>query len=128
MANMAEVTATDRISLLGLRAFGRHGVLPSERQEGQEFVIDAILTLDLRPASGSDDLSQTVSYAVLARRLTEIVSGEPLQLIETLAERLASACLADERVEQAEVTVHKPGAPIGLPFSDVTVTVVRGRT
>jgi dihydroneopterin aldolase len=125
---MADATATDRISLLGLRAFGRHGVLPSERQEGQEFVIDAILTLDLRPAAATDDLSQTVGYAVLARRLTEIVSGEPLQLIETLAERLATVCLADERVEQAEVTVHKPGAPIGLPFSDVTVTVVRGRS
>ena len=125
---MGEGTARDRISLLGLRAFGRHGVLPSEREEGQEFVIDAILTLDLRPASASDDLSQTVGYAVLARRLTDIVSGEPHQLIETLAEQLAAACLADERVELAEITVHKPGAPIGLPFSDVTVTVVRGRS
>ncbi len=125
---MADASATDRISLLGLRAFGRHGVLPSERLEGQEFVIDAILTLDVRPASASDDLSKTVSYAVLAQRLTEIVSGEPLQLIETLAERLAAVCLDDERVERAEVTVHKPEAPIGLPFSDVTVTVVRFRT
>jgi dihydroneopterin aldolase len=124
---MAPATGSDRISLLGLRAFGRHGVLPSEREAGQEFVIDAVLRLDLRPASATDDLSQTVSYAVLARRLTEIVGGKPLELIETLAERLAAACLEDERVDQAEVTVHKPGAPIGLPFSDVTVTVVRDR-
>jgi dihydroneopterin aldolase len=121
------VTAQDRISLLGLRAFGRHGVLPEERLNGQEFLIDAVLWLDLRPAAADDDLSLTVGYAVLARRLAEIVSGEPLQLIETLAERLVDACLADERVEQAEVTVHKPGAPIGLPFSDVTVTVRRSR-
>lgn len=120
--------ASDRISLLGLRAFGRHGVLPSERQAGQEFVVDAVLWLDLRPAAAADDLSLTVGYAVLARRLVEIVSGEPLALIETLAERLATACLADERVEQVEITVHKPGAPIGLPFSDVTVTVVRRRS
>jgi len=124
---MADVTASDRISLLGLRAFGRHGVLPSERAEGQEFVIDAVLWLDLRPAAEADDLSLTVGYAVLARRLTEIVSGEPLALIETLAQRLATACLADERVAQVEVTVHKPGAPIGLPFSDITVTVLRSR-
>jgi dihydroneopterin aldolase len=124
---MTQASATDRISLLGLRAFGRHGVLPAERELGQEFVVDAILTLDLRPAAADDDLAKTVSYAVLAERLAAIVSGEPLALIETLAERLAAQCLADDRVEQAEVTVHKPAAPIGLPFRDVTVTIVRAR-
>ena len=117
----------DRISLLGLRVFGRHGVLQHERREGQEFLVDTVLWLDTRPAAASDNLALTVGYAPLARRLTEIVSGEPVALIETLAERLAEACLADERVCQAEVTVHKPNAPIGLPFSDVAVTVVRSR-
>ena len=117
----------DRISLLGLRAFGRHGVLPQERVDGQEFIIDAVLWLDFRPAAVSDDLTQTVSYADVAHRLHKIVAGEPVQLIETLAERLAAACLEDDLVEQAEITVHKPSAPIGLPFSDVTVTVVRNR-
>ncbi len=102
-------------------------MLPEERETGQEFVIDAVLWLDLRPAAATDDLALTVSYADVARRLTEIVSGEPVDLIETLAERLASACLGDKRVRQAEVTVHKPSAPIGLPFADVTVTIRRNR-
>ncbi|HEY3907781.1 MAG TPA: dihydroneopterin aldolase [Streptosporangiaceae bacterium] len=117
----------DRISLLGLRVFGRHGVLPQERVDGQDFIIDATLWLDLRPAASADDLELTVSYADVAHRLHKIVAGEPVQLIETLAERLAAACLEDHLVEQAEITVHKPSAPIGLPFSDVTVTVVRNR-
>lgn len=112
---------------MGLRAFGRHGVLPQERIEGQEFIVDAVLWLDLRPAAATDDLEKTVSYADVAHRLHQIVAGEPVQLIETLAERLVASCLEDDRVEQAEVTVHKPSAPIGLPFADVTVTVVRNR-
>jgi dihydroneopterin aldolase len=117
----------DRIELVGLRAFGRHGVLPEERANGQGFVIDASLWLDLRPAATSDDVADTVNYADLAQRLTQIVSGEPVNLIETLAERLVGACLEDERVTHAEVTVHKPGAPIALPFTDVTVTIRRTR-
>jgi dihydroneopterin aldolase len=117
----------DRISLVGLRAFGRHGVLPDERLNGQEFIIDATLWVDTRPAAATDDLNQTVSYADVAQQLHKIVTGEPVQLIETLAECLAQACLADNRVEQAEITVHKPSAPIPLPFSDVTVTIRRTR-
>ena len=117
----------DRISLIGLRAFGRHGVLPQERADGQEFLIDATLWVDTRPAAATDDLTQTVSYADVAQQLHKIVTGEPVQLIETLAERLADACLANERVEQAEITVHKPSAPIPLPFADVTVTIRRPR-
>ena len=121
------MTGLDRISLVGLRAFGRHGVLPEERACGQEFIIDATLWVDTRPAAATDDLELTVSYADVAQQLHKIATGEPVQLIETLAERLAQACLANERVEQAEITVHKPSAPIPLPFSDVTVTVVRNR-
>jgi 7,8-dihydroneopterin aldolase/epimerase/oxygenase len=117
----------DRISLVGLRAFGRHGVLPEERLNGQEFIIDATLWVDTRPAAATDDLELTVSYADVAQQLHDIVTGEPVQLIETLAERLAQACLANERVEQVEITVHKPSAPIPLPFADVTVTVRRTR-
>jgi len=115
----------DRISLLGLRAFGRHGVLPEERINGQEFLIDAVLWIDLRQAAATDDLTQTVSYADIAQQLHKIATGEPVQLIETLAERLSDACLAHERIKQVEITVHKPSAPIPLPFKDVTVTVRR---
>jgi dihydroneopterin aldolase len=123
-----DVTQLDRISLLGLRVYGRHGVLPRERADGQEFVADAVLWLDTRPAAATDDLTLTVDYGGLAERLAGIISGEPLALIETLADRLATECLTDERVCQVEITVHKPDAPIGPPCADVTVTILRGRT
>ena len=116
---------TDRITLTGLRVRGFHGVLPEERRDGQDFVVDAALALDVTAAAQSDDLAQTVDYGALAERLAAVVAGEPVQLIETLAVRLAEVCLADERVREAEVTVHKPSAPIPLAFNDVSVTVVR---
>ena len=119
---------TDRISLLGLRAFGRHGVLDRERREGQEFVVDAVLWLDTRAAAAADDLSLTVDYGALAARLAAIVSGEPVALIETLADRLAAACLSEsgKAVREVEITVHKPQAPVSVPVGDVTVTIRRG--
>jgi len=118
---------SDRIALTGLRVRGRHGVLPQERREGQDFVVDAVLHLDLRAAATADDLAQTVHYGELAEALAAVVGGEPVALLETLAARLADVCLADARVERAEVTVHKPHAPIPLVFGDVAVTVVRDR-
>ena len=116
---------SDRIALRGVRAHGRHGVLPEERENGQEFVVDAVLKLDTRMAAASDDLADTVDYGSLAQRLADVVTGEPCDLIETLAHRLAEVCLADPRVFEVEVTVHKPQAPIAVPFDDVAVTVVR---
>lgn len=117
----------DRISLRGLRVFARHGTGQQERRDGQEFVIDAVVWLDTRPAAAADDLSRTVDYGGLADRLAELASEPPAQLIETVAERLAAACLAEPRVEEAEITVHKPHAPISHPFDDVTVTIRRRR-
>ena len=117
----------DKISVTGLRAFGRHGVLPAEREQGQEFVIDAVLWLDTRAAARADDLSLTVDYGALVTELADIVACEPVDLIETLAERLAVACLADDRVDQAEVTVHKPSAPVGPPVADIATTILRSR-
>lgn len=117
----------DRISLTGLRAFGYHGVLPAEREQGQEFVIDAVLWLDTRAAADDDDLSLTVDYGALAGRLAGIVTGEPVALIETLAQRLVAACLDDDRVGEAEVTVHKPTAPVGVPIADVATTIRRSQ-
>ncbi len=115
----------DRIALRGLRVRGFHGVLPAEREQGQDFLIDAVLSVDVREAAASDDLEDTVDYGGLALALAEVVAGEPVDLIETLAERLAAVCLADPRVGTAEVTVHKPSAPIPLAFDDVAVTVTR---
>ncbi|GIH23740.1 dihydroneopterin aldolase [Acrocarpospora phusangensis] len=117
----------DSVALRGVRARGRHGCLPAERELGQEFVVDATLFLDTAPAAASDDLSKTVDYGALAGELAAIVSGEPVNLIETLADRLAQACLRHDLVESAEIRVHKPAAPIPVPFADVVVTVRRSR-
>lgn len=117
----------DRIALHGLRVHGRHGVHDHERRDGQEFVIDAVLGLDTRAAAAADDLSRTVDYGVLAGRLAAIAGGEPVRLVETLAERLALACLAEPAVREVEITVHKPQAPLAQTVEDVTVTIQRRR-
>lgn len=119
---------TDRIVLSGLRARGRHGCLPAERELGQEFIVDVSLGLDTRSAAATDDLTRTVDYGGLAGRLVAIVEGEPVKLIETLAENLAEACLTGTAADEVEVTVHKPGAPIPHPFADVAVTIHRSRS
>jgi 7,8-dihydroneopterin aldolase/epimerase/oxygenase len=118
---------TDQITLTGLRVRGRHGVLAAERELGQEFVVDATLWLDTGPAAASDDVTATVHYGELAEALAAVVAGEPVDLIETLAARLVAVCLADPRVDRARVTVHKPAAPITVPFGDIAVTVTRSR-
>jgi 7,8-dihydroneopterin aldolase/epimerase/oxygenase len=117
----------DRISVKGLRARGRHGVLAAERELGQEFIVDVTLFLDTAPAAAGDDLTKTVHYGELAQDLVKVVEGEPVDLIETLAQRLADVCLAHEIVSSAEISVHKPAAPIPLPFDDVIVTITRSR-
>jgi dihydroneopterin aldolase len=124
---MTEDAPTDRITLRGLRVRGRHGVYDFERENGQDFVVDAQLELSTAPAAASDDVADTVHYGELAQRLAEVVGGEPVNLLETLAGRLADVCLADERVAAATVTVHKPQAPIPLQFADVAVTIRRTR-
>jgi dihydroneopterin aldolase len=122
------VTQLDRVTLRGLRGFGRHGVLPQERRDGQRFLVDVTLGLDTAKAAASDDLADTVDYGVLAGRVMAVVEGQPVNLLETLAERIADVCLAEARVEQVEVTVHKPSAPVAVPFDDVTVTILRSRS
>jgi len=119
--------AADRIALTGLRVRGHHGVFDFERAEGQDFVVDVELELDTRTAAASDELTDTVHYGELAEALAEVVAGEPVNLLETLAGRLAAVCLADARVAAATVTVHKPQAPIPLQFADVAVTIRRAR-
>jgi 7,8-dihydroneopterin aldolase/epimerase/oxygenase len=118
---------SDRITLTGLRAYGRHGVFDFERADGQDFVVDVMLELDLAPAAKMDDVTETVHYGELADRMVAIVAGPPIALIETLADRLVAACLDDVRVAAATVTVHKPHAPIAHSFTDVAVTIRRTR-
>lgn len=123
----AVIRLLDRVTLRGLRARGNHGVFERERIEGQTFVVDLVLYLDTRPAAAGDDLTRTAHYGLVAEEVTAIIAGEPVDLIETLAQRIADQCLKHEAVEEVEVTVHKPDAPITVPFDDVTVTIHRGR-
>ncbi len=121
--------STDRIVLTGLRVRGHHGVFAHERRDGQDFVVDVTVWLDLAVAGGSDALADTLDYGGLAGRVADIVGGPPRDLIESVAGEVADAVLAsDPRPSAVEVTVHKPSAPIPLSFADVAVTVHRGRT
>jgi 7,8-dihydroneopterin aldolase/epimerase/oxygenase len=117
----------DRVTLRGLSVRGHHGVFPHEREDGQLFVVDLVLGLDASAAAAADDLTRTVHYGVVAEEVAAVVAGEPVDLIETLAQRIADTCLGHEVVEEVEVTVHKPQAPITVPFDDVAVTLTRRR-
>jgi len=121
------VSADDRITLTGLRASAFHGVLEHERRTGQVFIVDVTAWLDLEAAAAGDDLDLTVHYGELAEEVVAAVETEPVDLIETVAERVANVVLAHAPVQRVEVTVHKPSAPITVPFSDVAVTIVRSR-
>ena len=117
----------DRVTVHGLRGRGHHGVFEREREKGQTFMVDVTLGLDTGRAAASDDLADTVNYGEVSERIVALIEGEPVNLIETLAARMAAACLEYPLVEEVEITVHKPDAPITVPFEDVTVSVVRTR-
>ena len=119
--------SSDTITVSGIRAFGHHGVYAEERAAGQTFVVDVVLHLDLSAAAASDDVAHTVHYGELAGEVVAAVESDPVNLIETLAQRIADLALARPLVEQVDVTVHKPEAPVGVPFGDVTVSLMRSR-
>lgn len=119
------------ISIVGVRARGRHGVFEHERRDGQDFIAD----VSVRPVAGllqraaaSDSIEEALDYSHLADVLRRHIEGEPCNLIEALASRVCDALLADPRIEHACVTIHKPQAPMGVEFADVMVTICRGRT
>ncbi|MFM1916795.1 MAG: 2-amino-4-hydroxy-6-hydroxymethyldihydropteridine diphosphokinase [Actinomycetota bacterium] len=115
---------TDRIEIHGIRGFGYHGVLPEERAQGQEFIVDVVLGTDIDRAAASDDLAHTINYADVAVRVHEHITGDPADLIETLAERIARDVL-NMGALWVEVAVHKPSAPIPVPFGDVVIRIRR---
>ena len=116
---------TDRISIAGITAVGHHGVFDYEKANGQEFIVDVDLELSVVDAAQSDDLAMTVDYGVVAQQVHECITGPSVDLIETLAENIASACLTHKRVSAVDVAVHKPSAPIPVPFTDVVLRIRR---
>ncbi|MEI6363245.1 MAG: dihydroneopterin aldolase [Actinomycetes bacterium] len=118
---------TDRITIRGIRGTGYHGVFDHERADGQPFSVDVTLSLDTSGAGRSDELAQTVDYGAVANEVHALIVGAPVDLIETLAERIADACLRWPAVDEVAVTVHKPQAPIEVPFDDVEVSITRRR-
>jgi dihydroneopterin aldolase len=118
---------TDRIELRGLTIRGNHGVFDHERRDGQDFIIDVTVWIDLAAAAASDDLADTFDYGVLAQRAADIVGGPARDLIETVAAEIADDVMGDQRVHAVEVVVHKPQAPIPLNFADVAVVARRSR-
>ncbi|MEE4025154.1 dihydroneopterin aldolase [Gordonia sp. PKS22-38] len=117
----------DRIELRGLVVRGNHGVFEHERRDGQDFILDIVLWIDLAQAAASDDLADTVDYGALAQRAHDIVAGPPRNLIEAVGGEVADDIMDDERIAACEVTVHKPSAPIPLQFADVAVVTRRSR-
>lgn len=117
----------DRIELRGISAHGHHGLFDFERENGQRFVVDVTLGLDLGPAARDNDLTKSVDYGVLAKGVHDAVANDPVDLIETVALRIVDMCLTDQSVQWVSVTVHKPEAPIAVTFSDVAVTIERSR-
>jgi dihydroneopterin aldolase len=106
---------------------GFHGVFPHEKLEGKEFLCDIVLAVDTRNAAMTDELAYTVDYGAVAQAAVDVIQGEPVRLIETLAERIAAVALQQPLVQAVEVSLHKPHAPIPVPFDDVVVTILRSR-
>lgn len=117
----------DHIDLTGLRFTAFHGCLDFERKQGQEFIVDARLYLNLQPAGTTDDLDQTVNYAAVWEDIRDIVCGEPQNLLESVAEKIADRLLAKYPLEKVKITVHKPQAPMPGPFADVSVCIRRNK-
>ena len=119
------MTRLDQLTLTGLRGFGHHGVYEEERRDGQPFIVDVTVHLDLSRAGAGDALADTIHYGELAEDIVAAIEREPVDLIETLAERIATLVLGRRAAVAVDVTVHKPQAPIPVPFDDVEVRIHR---
>jgi dihydroneopterin aldolase/2-amino-4-hydroxy-6-hydroxymethyldihydropteridine diphosphokinase len=117
----------DSITLRGISAQGTHGVLDFEHEKPQTFSVDAQLFVDLSKAGASDDLADTVDYGQIAARIVGIIKGPHVDLIEALAARIADSILQTSAIRRVIVTVHKPQAPLKVPFDDVAVSIERSR-
>jgi dihydroneopterin aldolase len=118
----------DKIKVTGIEGLGYHGLYDSEREIGQPFVVDVELELDLEAAGKTDEIDYTVDYNDIAQLIYNEIIGPPMKLLETLGERVCEKIFtAYPAVQEIEVTVHKPRAPISVPFGDVSITLKRER-
>jgi dihydroneopterin aldolase len=116
----------DTITVKGIKGFGYHGVFPEETRDGQDFFVDLELHLDLLKPSQSDNLEHTINYGTLTSLVVEEITGEPVQLIERLAGRIADRIKKlHPEIKELAVTVHKPQAPVGAQVTDISVTITR---
>ena len=117
---------SDSIKIKGITAVGFHGVYTEERAKGQKFIVDVKLSLSLQGIN--DDLTKTVNYADIAHLVVRHITGEPVNLIETVAESIADEILKDyQLVKKVQLRVHKPEAPINVEFTDVVVKIEKER-
>lgn len=128
MTTLVPSPGRDLIEVVGIRGRGHHGVLAQERRTGQLFIVDVAVLVDTADAAATDDLDRTVDYSLLAQAAYTQIIGPPVDLIETLAQQIADACLVHAGVHAVEVAVHKPSAPIGVPADDVVLRIVRERS
>lgn len=119
---------SDCIEISGLFGFGYHGLFDDERENGQGFLVDAILNLDLTKASKSDLLEDTINYSAVCDLIREQLVGPPVSLIEKLAGQIGDAILSEfGKVESVRITVHKPDAPVAVKVNDLSVSITRSR-
>jgi len=119
---------SDQIVLTGIHGFGYHGLFEQERKDGQDFFVDLTLAVDLKPASQSDAIADTVNYAEITDLVVEEITSNPVNLIEKLAARIAERVLNQHlKVKSVTVTVHKPQAPVAAQLKDIAVVVTRAR-
>lgn len=119
---------SDRIEITGLFGFGYHGLFDDERENGQGFLVDVILNMDLSKVSHSDSIDDTVNYSTLCDLVLEEIVGPPVSLIERLAGQIAERILREyPKVDSVRITVHKPDAPVAAKVKDLSVSLVRSR-
>ena len=117
----------DKIIIKGLRVYAYHGVNESEKEKGQPFELDVTLGVDTRAAGQSDDLSQTVNYAKVSKRILAVMQAEKNDLLERVAARVAQTLLDEFPIEEVTVLLKKPRAPIAADFDYVAVEITRRR-
>ena len=118
----------DKIIIKGLKIYAFHGVNKEEKDQGQNFIVDAVLYVDLSKAGNTDKVSDTVSYAKVTKTIIKTVNEKSYDLLEKVATRIIQQ-IFDEflSVKKVDVTVKKPEAPINADFGYMAVNICKDR-